>query len=339
MPLKLRKHKRSPNWYLRGTVRGIAVDESTEIPSRKAAEDILILCEAAVLERSIHGPRATATFLEAVAGYLGDGRSPRFIPRLVEHFGTTRLVHIDQRAIDDCAAKLYPRTGPATRARQVHAPTAAILHHAAKRGLCAYQPVERPRPPRGRIRWLKYDEAERLIAAAAPHLKPLLVFLFYTGARLGEALALEWGDVDLAARRVRLIKTKTGEPRGIPMHERVFEAMANLKHRDGKVFCRPGGRAYAVREHAGGQIKTAFKGACRRAGITDFTPHDCRHTWATWTYAARRDIGELMELGGWSSEAMVMRYAHVNPDHLTEAIAALPWEKSGERLPAPHVRR
>ena len=95
----------------------------------------------------------------------------------------------------------------------------------------------------------------------------------------------------------------------------------------------------AVREHAGGQIKTAFKGACRRAGITDFTPHDCRHTWATWTYAARRDIGELMELGGWSSEAMVMRYAHVNPDHLTEAIAALPWEKSGERLPAPHVRR
>ena len=135
-------------------------------------------------------------------------------------------------------------------------------------------PVERPRPPRGRIRWLKYDEAERLIAAAAPHLKPLLVFLFYTGARLGEALALEWGNVDLPARRVRLIKTKTGEPRGIPMHERVFEAMANLKHRDGKVFCRPGGRAYAVREHAGGQIKTAFKGACRRAGITDFTPHD-----------------------------------------------------------------
>jgi integrase len=64
--------------------------------------------------------------------------------------------------------------------------------------------------------------------------------------------------------------------------------------------------------NAGGQIKTAFRGACRRAGIEDFSPHDCRHTWATWHYAANRDLVALMKLGGWKSERMALRYAHMN---------------------------
>lgn len=62
----------------------------------------------------------------------------------------------------------------------------------------------------------------------------------------------------------------------------------------------------------GGQIKTAFKAAYRRAGIIDLTPHGCRHTWATWHDAANRDLVGLMHLGGWRSEKMVLRYAHMN---------------------------
>jgi len=85
-------------------------------------------------------------------------------------------------------------------------------------------------------------------------------------------------------------------------------------------------------DRQGGHIKTAFRGACRRAGIEDFTPHDCRHTWATWTYAETRDLRALMQLGGWKSLAMVERYTHVNPDHLQGIIDALPWEISGKSV-------
>ena len=91
----------------------------------------------------------------------------------------------------------------------------------------------------------------------------------------------------------------------------------------------PLGEPYARKVNEGGQIKTAFKGACRRAGISDFTPHDCRHTWASWFYAETRDLVALMNLGGWKSEKMVMRYTHLNPDHLAAAINCLPWENSG----------
>ncbi len=38
-------------------------------------------------------------------------------------------------------------------------------------------------------------------------------------------------------------------------------------------------------------------------------PHNCRHTWATWHYAANRDIIGLMKLGDWKSDKMVLCYA------------------------------
>ena len=329
MPLKLSTYKGSPNWRCRGTVRGISFDRSTGTADRDAAEQIRIKWEGALLHSSIHGARATKSFADAFVNYARAGGERRYCGPLVEHFGETPLAHIDQAAIDAAADALKPNAGPATRNRQIYTPMAAILHHAAKRGWTDYRRVERPKQPPGRVRWLDPDQAERLIEACAPHLRPLVIFLFGTGARLSEGLYLEWKNVDLAARRVRFMETKNGEPRGVPLNERVFVELANLDHRDGAVFRRPDGAPYARRRDSGGPVKTAFQGACRRAGIEDFTPHDCRHTWASWFYGATRDLGALMELGGWKSETMVLRYVHLNPDHLAAAINSLPWEKSG----------
>jgi integrase len=91
---------------------------------------------------------------------------------------------------------------------------------------------------------------------------------------------------------------------------------------------------YARKSDGGGQIKTGFNGACRRAAIIDFSPHDCRHTWATWHYAANRDLVSLMHLGGWQSEKMALRYAHMNVEHLSKSIVALPWENPGKQATA-----
>jgi integrase len=75
---------------------------------------------------------------------------------------------------------------------------------------------------------------------------------------------------------------------------------------------------------AGDRIKKGFKAACTRAKITDFHPHDCRHTWATWHYQENRDLNMLMHLGGWSSLSMVLRYAHVNVAHAAPSINNMP---------------
>ncbi len=335
MPLKL--IKRGAYWHLRGTVRGVPVRETTKCAERADAEEVRIKRESEIVDRSIHGTSATATFLEGAVMYLEAGGEARYIEPLTDYFGTTKLARIDQGAIERAAREIYnSKASPATVNRQVFTPVAAILHFAAERGLCEWRKIRRPKQPSGRVRWLRPEEAERLIDACSPQLRPLVVFLFYTGARVSEAVYLDWRDVDLRRGQVWFTDTKNGEARGVPLHDRVIAEVANMPHREGAVFRRPGtkarlqGEPYAVKLDGGGQIKTAFKGACRRAGITDFTPHDCRHTWATWHYAANRDMGALMELGGWKSVAMVMRYAHVNTDHLRATIEALPSTKSAQ---------
>ena len=174
-----------------------------------------------------------------------------------------------------------------------------------------------------------------MIDACSPHLRPLVVFMLYTGCRVGEALWLDWRCVNLQKRHVSFPKTKTGKARGVPLSNRVVMELANLEHRDGEIFRRPDGEAYSrprqTDDHsAGTRIKSAFRGACRRAGIADFHAHDCRHTWATWHYRENRDLTALMALGGWSQIATVMRYAHSNADEHRHTIDRLPGERLGK---------
>lgn len=349
MPLTLKRRHGSPSWYLRGTVRGISVDESTGTGDRKAAEEIRAVREAELLKRSVHGDSAVRTFAEAALSYMEAGGEKTHMAPILGAIGRKPLASIGQAEIDTLAKKLKPDGGPATLNRHVYTPVSAVLHHAARKRWCDKPVIARPREPKGRVRWITHDEADRLIEAAAPHLKPLVIFLLSTGARLSEALYLDWREVNLSACHVEFLDTKNGEARGVPLHPKAVAALANLPHRTGAVFRRslpyttasgvkhPLGAPYEVREDGGGQIKTAWKGMLRRAGIEDFTPHDCRHTWATWHYRANRDLTALMELGGWKSPAMVMRYAHVNTSHLAGSIGEI-WGKSGDRK-APTTRK
>ena len=91
------------------------------------------------------------------------------------------------------------------------------------------------------------------------------------------------------------------------------------------------GRPYAPKGDGGGQIKTGFRAACRRAGIERFSTHDCRHTWASWHYAENRDLLALQALGGWKSIQMVTRYAHLNAAHLAPGVHAMP-AMAGRRM-------
>lgn len=338
MSLELKRRHGSPYWYARGTIRRIRIDESSGLADKKAAKEWLAIREAEIVTQSVHGVAAVKTFAHAAASYLEGGGEGTHVGPLLDFFGVTKLTYIDPDLIDRAAKKLgkkkdgSPKSG-ATINRQVHTPLAAILHHAAGKGWCPKPVVKRPKQPEGRVRWVSHDEADRMIGAAAEHLRPLMTFLFSTGARLSEALYLDWRDVDLEAGRVAFHETKNGESRGVPLHPLVLTALRELPHRDGAVFRRPDGKPYASREGAGGgQIKTAWATMLRNSGISDFRPHDTRHTWATWHYAANRDPFGLMVLGGWKSEKMVARYAHINPDHLAPTIGLI-WGTSRGALP------
>jgi integrase len=274
-----------------GTLSGFRVEESTGTSDKRIAEEIRAKREAEILAQSVYGNRATATFASAALSYLQQGGSKRFTVGVISHFGTTPLAKIDQDALDRGAKRLYPNASPSTRNRQFYAIASSILHHAARRGWCPPPIIERPAMPPGRIRCLPIDEADCLIMACSDHLRPLVIFMLYTGARTGEALWLDWRDVDLSRAHVQFPKTKNGDARGVPLHPRVVAALANLEGRTGEVFRRPDGRPYSrgvlttrrqapasrthSRAHAGGPVSSTF---IRMIVVTPGRPGTTRRT-------------------------------------------------------------
>lgn len=126
----------------------------------------------------------------------------------------------------------------------------AIMRHAARRKWCDRPELERIRQPRGRTAWLSPAEASALDAALAPHLRPLCHFILCTGARLAEAIELDWQDVRLGDRLVIFRDTKSGHDRVAHLPDAAVVLLANLPaeadgSRKGRVFRRPDGEAYA----------------------------------------------------------------------------------------------
>ena len=77
------------------------------------------------------------------------------------------------------------------------------------------------------------------------------------------------------------------------------------------------------------QSSTAWDKAKQRAGIEDFRFHDLRHTWASWHVQSGTSLQELMELGGWRSYEMVLRYAHLAPEKLSSVARRIERQPEG----------
>jgi integrase len=169
-----------------------------------------------------------------------------------------------------------------------------------------------------RDRWLTREEANRLIAACAPHLATLVCFALATGCRAREITGLEWDRVDLRRRTAWLDRTKNGTPRGVPLNS---DAIAVLETERGKhpVYCF----TYRDQPICWDVTNTAWQTALRKADIRDFRFHDLRHTWASWHRQAGTSCDELKDLGGWKTRSMVDRYAKFATENLAAAAARI----------------
>ncbi|WP_338332814.1 site-specific integrase [Acetobacter sp. LMG 32666] len=353
MSLKIISRKDREYLYVRGTVCGKSIFESTGTADPKQAEAYRAKREHELWTASVFGARAVVTFSSAVEAYLkAEDRSDAtkdYLMRLLLHFGRMKLSDITQETVDQSYRYLLrdgDNAAPATKVRGVLTPLKAVLEFAAVRQWCDRPAFKGPSIPKARSIFLRPDEASRLVESASPHIRPLLVFLICTGCRMSEAVELDWRDVDIRGARA-VVWQKQGNERHIELVPRAISALVALPDRDGPVF-RPRyrrgiGRGYADRGRAsGGQIKSAWSVACRKAGlpghmriwtprgaekekstfVPDVTPHGLRHTWASWHYCLHRDVLALKEEGGWATMGIVARYAKKMPDAYRDEIRA-----------------
>lgn len=336
--LKVIRRAGSSSLYIVGSVKGTRVRETAGTDDPALAEEARAAREAELYRAAVYGAREAVTFVDATISYIENGEHSRStlknVERISQYLGKDLITgKIDQNVVDRAARALCPGSSPATVHRQIITPVKAILNHAARRGWCDPPRFERVKPAGKRTDWLTPAEGEALIAAASDLMRPLLIFLLGTGARVGEAVALSWEDVDLQHGRATLRQTKNGDDRILDLCPRVVANMALITgDRTGAVFRYHGEKTYrktasATQVAYGGQISKAFATALRRAGISrKITPHHLRHTWATWHYAAHRDLMRLRDDGGWRTVAMCERYAKLAPAG-TAAELSESWDK------------
>ena len=160
---------------------------------------------------------------------------------------------------------------------------------------------------------------------AEPFLLPLLDLMAFAGMRIGEASAVQVGDVDFMRRTVhvaRQIQNRTGR-REIcaPKHgsERSIPAPDALMNRLGVHLSEQGvyegGWFLPGDPPSPAALRAWFNKACAAAGVVGLTPHDYRHFYASGLIRAGLDAVSVARAMGHASPTITLStYAHLFPD-------------------------
>ncbi|GAB6083820.1 site-specific integrase [Desulfuromonas carbonis] len=277
-------------------------------------------------------------YLEFVQGQKAAATKRGFIRELKAEFGGVKLNSLSLAVVEGWQARLLSEPRPPLKGEEEPRPPFAVasvnrrlacLKHMltkardwdliGKDTLDRLRRVKLPKEENRRSRFLSIEECQRLVAAAEPHLRPVLLFALNTGCRKGEILGLTWDRVDLAHGFITLDKTKSGERREIPINAPLRACLKGLVRRvdTNLVFYNP---ATGSRWH---ELKRSFATACRKAKIQDFRFHDLRHTFASHLVMAGVDLTTVSRLLGHASLTMTLRYSHLAPDHLKGAVDVL----------------
>lgn len=179
-----------------------------------------------------------------------------------------------------------------------------------------------------KVRWLTDEEEKRLLGCCPAYLKPIMLTSLHAGMRQGEVLGLRWIDIDFDQRLVRVARSKSHKVRYIPINPTLYELFRGLPHFSGEkgespyVFTNPKTETrYVDVEHRSGRV-------ARKAGFTDVSFHTLRHTFASRLAQRGVPLNTIRELLGHGTMAMTMRYAHLAPNNLREAVDLLAVDES-----------
>lgn len=319
--------------YAVGSIAGERIRKSLGTGQEERAQELCAALETRLWKRHSYGEEAVRTFDEAAASYMLAGGEAAFLEPLIRRFKGRALASIRPGEIADVARAVYPGCKPATWNRQAIVPARAVINHAADRGWCA--PIRVKSFPVAKVRRRAVDRSwiDAFLAQAdadrLPHLAVAVLFMYQTGTRVGEAVRVMPADVDLAARRILLKRTKTGEWEERWLTDELVVRLANLATHPKLALFR-----YADRFG----IYNRMKAVCRRAGIPFVSPHQAgRHSFATTALANGATVGQVMKASGWKSARMVLEiYDH--PEEAGRIVAGI-FDTEGGQKPSPQKRR
>jgi len=188
--------------------------------------------------------------------------------------------------------------------------------------------IATPNPYNERDRFLSYEEADKLIAAAAEKsmdLHDAIVVSLNTGLRLGEIQRMVWLDVDLKHNMLTVRDGPKQKPGGkVPLNDEVKAALqARLDRRDDdspRTFPGIKGEVRSFRSEFERLIDALEFNKGVEGRLLRVVFHTLRHTFASWLAIAGTDIYRIKTLMRHKTLKMTERYAHLIPDATKAAV-------------------
>lgn len=324
------KGKKGDVWYIDFYDNGRRVRKA--VGSKKDAEDAETLLKADSLRGELRLiKKSDISFKELTEKYLEYGktngkrslrRDRSSVKALMNHFRYLKISQVTSLLIEDYKRKrLEEKRKPGTVNRELSC-LKHMLNLAKKWKLIRENPaddVKLLKEEKKEMRVLSEAEAELLIDAAAPYLKPILLVALNTGMRQGEILSLKWDDIDFVHYNINVRNTKSGKDRDVPMNLLVAETLKKLKRNCEFVFENPRRHGKRIKD-----ISWSFKKALRESGIEKLRFHDLRHSAASWMVVkCGIDLVTVSEILGHSDIKITMVYCHASQESKRRAVEGL----------------
>lgn len=324
--MTLYKRKDSPYYWVKfSAIKGElkALMQSTGTANKRQAQQYHDKLQGERWEQDKLGVKPRRTWDEAAAKFLEETSYKRthewdksMLRWFHPHLGGKDLVDINRALLDQVRAVRANGMAPATANRYM-----ALVRTILRRACIEWEWLDRVpkvammRDAGGRVRSLTREEFARLLSELPEHLASMAIFSVATGLRQANVSKLQWSQISLERRHLWIGADhhKNGYAHAVPLND---AALSVLRQRVGNHPTY----VFTYEKKPISQVNTkAWRNALKRAEISDFRWHDLRHTFATWHREMGTPTFELQRLGGWKTQAMVERYAHVAPEGLQHA--------------------
>jgi integrase len=331
----LTPYLRGSTWWVKGRVeyngRPITgyLRESTGALDEGGARDWIAEREDRERRRHLIGEEGTPlTFAGAVEMYEPTPMMARYLVPILGELGNVRVDRITAGLIRDLGPKLYPTNCTDSWRRWVVTPARAVINNAADKGKCppirvkGYSEQERIAQDKRRKKASRIERRPgdwewllRFMEHAPPRLAALAVFMFTTGARVGQAVAMHpERHLNLQQAKVTVPGAKGHSDREIAIPTEIVTLLANLRAKTPRGWDRTDKRNLRVFGFASscGPLK-AWRSACKKAGIPYLSPHAAGRHGFGQEHVVRQgtDSKAAGKFGGWSDTVLLARtYTH-----------------------------
>jgi integrase len=315
--------RESPHWWIRYSVRGKQVKESSGSEKQAVAERFLRRRlgerDAGILEPA--HVRAERVTYEAMRDYLyadyemrkckslltrADGtRYIGPVPSLDDFFKQYRALNITTEAMKEFIRKRQEQgignagiNGSLALLRKMF--SLQVKERKFPRNLVpSFTMLPKPKPRRD---FLTLEQHATLVKLLPEELRPLQIVSYDTGARRSELLKLTWDRVDLERGSLMFPDTKNGEDRVVPLGQQALKTFREMKRiAGGPVFVRANGEP--IKDFRGAWLK-----ALEAAGLGKHLFHGNRRSQAVNLMTAGVDEQTAMALTGHKDSATFRGY-------------------------------